>query len=124
LFIIYINGLPQAIEYPIVLFADDSTILFASNDAESYEDDINATLEIVIDWLTNNNLRINLEKTKIVSFKQRSNNARNLNISYNGQQIDETDVTITKNNENIILFYSRSWRLRRDVASSLTDRFA
>jgi hypothetical protein len=93
LFIIYINDLPKAIEYPTVLFADDSTILFACKNIESYENDINMTLETVVDWLTTNNLKINLEKTKIMYFKQRVNTFHNLNISYKGQHIDETDST-------------------------------
>jgi hypothetical protein len=82
---------------------------------------LNETLEIVIDWLTDNNLRINLEKTKIMTFKQRSNNARNLNISYKGQQIDETDVTKFL---GLSVDNKLTWRNQTDIICKKLNQFS
>lgn len=66
LFLIYINDLPKSIEHPIILFADDRTLIIKCNDIETYEFDINKTLKDIINWLENNNLLTNLDKTNII----------------------------------------------------------
>lgn len=48
----------------------------------------------VIEWLNNNNLKININKTKIIHFRQRDNAALpNLDIKYKNNAIDEVDNT-------------------------------
>ena len=71
LFIIYINDLPKITNHPLSLFADDSTVTINSINKDTFEYDINTTLNSIINWLNNNNLKINLEKTKIMYFSQR-----------------------------------------------------
>lgn len=92
LFLIYINPLPQVINHPMTLFADDSTVLFYSKNINNLESDINSSLVCLIEWLESNNLKINLEKTKIMNFRQRKNVAQNLNINYLGHIIEETET--------------------------------
>jgi hypothetical protein len=93
LFLIYINDMPNIIDHPMVLFADDSTIIFSGKNLLSYEDDINKTLNTIIKWLTKNNLKINLSKTKLMTFQQRTNYVPNLTIAYKGLKIENTDIT-------------------------------
>lgn len=93
LFLIYINDLPKVIDQPVVLFADDCTVLFTGKSLTDCEVNINRTLNTIIEWLTNNNLNINISKTKVMSFRQRRNESFNLNIAYKGKTICETDMT-------------------------------
>lgn len=71
LFLCYINDLPRAINYPMVLFADDSTAIIKCDDPNKYNDVINKIIEEITQWLKNNNLVINVDKTKIIHFSQR-----------------------------------------------------
>lgn len=45
LFLLYVNDLPREISHPVVLFADDSTLVIKCRDMNVYETDINNTLE-------------------------------------------------------------------------------
>lgn len=88
LFLIYINDLPKAIEYPMILFADDSTAIFSARDLNKFESDIN-NLKLIIEWMTQNNLIINLIKTNVVTYSKEINNK--LNIHYNNKKIEEVN---------------------------------
>lgn len=92
LFIIYINDFPTASTYPMTMFADDSTLLFNSDDVSTLETEINSTLVSIVNWLQNNNLVINLDKTVLMKFQQRVNNL-DINIKYKDKIINETKVT-------------------------------
>lgn len=86
--------MPRAIQHPMTLFADDSTVIFTAEKMEShsYEIDINLNLNKIITWLNNNNLNVNLDKTYAMSFKQRINQDK-LNIKYADKTIEETKHT-------------------------------
>lgn len=93
LFIIYINDFPKVIHHESILFADDSTIIFTGHDKLLIENDINNTLQDTINWLTLNNLKINLQKTSIMTFRNRSNKLVDLNIQFNDIKILEVETT-------------------------------
>lgn len=94
LFIIYINDLPKAVKQPMSLFADDSTVTITCNNIDTYKIDIKDALTSIINWLDNNNLKININKTKIIHFRQRENAAStNLDIKYINNTIEEVDTT-------------------------------
>jgi hypothetical protein len=92
LFLIYINDLPTNVQHPMILFADDSTVLIKSESLLSYNKDINNTLKNIIDWLQINRLKMNIEKTQIMQFHQSKINAINLDIKYNDECIEHTNV--------------------------------
>lgn len=93
LFLIYINDFPLAIQESMVLFADDSTVIFTGEDLHYYEEKVNRSLQSLIEWLNRNNLHINLGKTNIMNFKQRIDRITNLNVTYKDQRINETDIS-------------------------------
>lgn len=93
LFILYINDLPKCIPQHLTLFADDSTLTIPCNKPETYENDINESINQIVKWLDNNNLKINLLKTKRIHFSQRINDKSNLNIFYDNQAVEEVDTT-------------------------------
>jgi hypothetical protein len=93
LFLVYINDLPNATDNYMTLFADDSTVLINSDHLDSLEKNVNDTLLSIIEWLNNNNLKINLDKTKIMKFQQRTVRVPPLNINYLGKPVGETKTT-------------------------------
>lgn len=93
LFIIYINDLPHATNQPMTLFADDSTITIACKDLSLYNFDINNSLTSIISWLNNNNLKINLTKTNIMHFAQRSQNPTNIKLIQDDYVVTEATTT-------------------------------
>ncbi|KAG6449101.1 hypothetical protein O3G_MSEX005876 [Manduca sexta] len=93
LFILYINDLPKSIDYPLTLFADDSTMTIPCKHVDTYLNEINNSLISVIKWLIDNNLKINLSKTKIIHFNQRMPDNNNLHIRYNNDNIEGVDST-------------------------------
>lgn len=92
LFLIYINDLPKVTRHPMTLFADDSTVVIESENKSMslYENEINDTISSIINWMTNNNLKINLSKTKIMWFSQRKATPQ-LNINYKGTPLSTTE---------------------------------
>lgn len=91
LFIIYINDMPKSINHPISLFADDSTVTIKHKDG-NYKFDINNSLTSIIKWLDNNNLKINLNKTNIMHFSQRTKN-NDIKLTYQNNTINEVEST-------------------------------
>lgn len=93
LFNLYINDLPKHLAHPVSLFADDSTITIPCNDKDQYKSEINNSIESVIKWLDNNNLKINLNKTNIIHFGQRTPDKSDIKIQFSDKVIDEVTST-------------------------------
>ena len=69
LFIIYTNDLPMSIKHSrCVLFADDTTIYYSSNNLDDLYNKINHDLYTVADWFRANKLTLNISKTNYVIF--------------------------------------------------------
>lgn len=96
LFLVYINDLPFFLKglCDVVLFADDTSLIFKVDRNRQNFDDINGTLSMVTDWFTTNNLVLNAKKTKCIKFALP--NVRNLgpNISLNDEVLDTVDSAI------------------------------
>lgn len=93
LFITYINDFPRSIKDQTILFADDSTIIFSGKNVINLELHMNYTLNDIVNWMTANNLKVNFDKTKIMTFKNRNNRLMNTyDISYSGKKINEIDT--------------------------------
>lgn len=93
LFLIYLNELPLISRHLCVLFADDATI-FISKDKLSdieYELDINNTIQIVVDWLALLNLKVNIDKTKMIQFRNYKKIPQKLKIVCKGEIVDEVN---------------------------------
>lgn len=86
LFLVYINDLPDMIRHRTILFADDISVIVTTNNKLTlnfHESDINNTINLIYQWLCNNNLRINLDKSTFINF----NDCNSLDINCNGQTI-------------------------------------
>ena len=74
LFLIYINDLPNCLEYSKPrMYADDNHLTFASNNAEDMNLYLNQDLAKVNEWLVANKLTLNQSKTELmlIGSKQR-----------------------------------------------------
>jgi hypothetical protein len=79
LFIIYTNDLPISLTYSkCVLFADDTTIYYSSDNIDNIYLKINEDLKSVADWFRANKLTLNINKTNYIIFtksaRERNNN--------------------------------------------------
>ena len=69
LFLIYINDLPSASsKLKLVLFADDSNILFKGKNISIDSPIITSELSLIFDWFCANKLLLNASKTKMIIF--------------------------------------------------------
>lgn len=91
LFLVYINDLPNSTQYETILFADDTTIVIKCHDKNNYEQTINTALNDVIEWLGENDLHINTNKTNILQFRSYNTNPQLIQIKYDNQIINEVD---------------------------------
>ncbi|CAK1593695.1 unnamed protein product [Parnassius mnemosyne] len=90
LFLVYVNDLPNVTDNRCVMFADDATI-FIPDTQINFENNINKTLKIAVEWLNKINLNVNLTKTKIIQFRNYKTKSLNLNIADKDTQIETVD---------------------------------
>ena len=86
LFLIYVNNMPQVVKSTLLLYADDSFILYQHKEVDEIEKHLNKNFENICDWFVDNRLSIYFgeDKTKSILFasKRRSKNVRQLNIRF------------------------------------------
>ena len=85
-FLIYINDMPQAIDCELLLYADDTCLIFQHKDIHEIEIVLNKNFSTLCDWFVDNKLSIHFgeDKTKSILFgsKNRLKNSKPLNIQY------------------------------------------
>ena len=65
LFLIYINDLPRALHNcKVTMYADDTSLSFASNNIDDLNQFMNEDLDCLKDWLQGNKLSLNVLKTR------------------------------------------------------------
>lgn len=96
LFLIYINDLPFYVKNicDIVLFADDTSLIFKVDRKKTNFDDVNSALIKVFDWFTVNNLLLNSNKTKCVRFTMPNVKQLDINLTLNNEIVSFVDSTI------------------------------
>lgn len=94
LFIVYVNDLPNLVEKyaDIILYADDTSLVFKSSRKMPTESDVNEVLSKVKFWFSANNLALNAKKTKCVKFSLCVNSVSDSSI-----KIDEDALSFDKN---------------------------
>ena len=87
LFLIYVNNMPQVVKSTLLLYADDSFILYQHKEVDEIEKHLNKNFENICHWFVDNRLSIHFgeDKTKSILFasKRRSKNVRQLNNRFN-----------------------------------------
>ena len=86
LFLLYINDMPQALSCDLLLYADDSCIVYQHKDINEIERALNKNFSDLCDWFLDNKLSIHFgdDKTKCILFasKNKVKKANPLNIKY------------------------------------------
>ena len=69
LFLIYVDGLPNATNVlDPIMFADDTNLFYSHHDIKTLFSAVNEKLEKVEGWFTANRLSLNIKKTKYTFF--------------------------------------------------------
>ncbi|CAH2236702.1 jg20920 [Pararge aegeria aegeria] len=96
LFLIYINDLPYLVKdnHGIVLFADNTSLMFKIKRRELALDDVNNYLAKVVQWFEANNLVLNENKTKCIKFTLPNVKHVKTTIQLNNEELNPVDTTV------------------------------
>ena len=87
---IFINDLPNASQFYIKLFADDTFLCAQNKDFALLERDVNSELEKVFIWLASNKLTLNVKKSKFM-IVTRKRDVPDLSIRINNVPLEQCD---------------------------------
>ena len=93
LFLLYINDIPHSNSCNILLFADDTNLLFHNNDIDSLINSANEELKLITKWFQTNKLSLNIEKTKCILFhkpRKKLDNSQNV-LHIDNNQIEKVN---------------------------------
>lgn len=68
LFILYVNDLVGVLRDEVVLYADDTSVILSEETMSQVKDKICNSMKELTFWFTNNNLKVNIDKTKMLKF--------------------------------------------------------
>ena len=73
LFLLYINDMPQSVNCELLLYADDTCLIFQHNDIKEIETQLNKNFSLICDWFVDNKLSIHFgeDKTKSILFSSK-----------------------------------------------------
>ena len=93
LFLVFVNDLPTAVERCSVnLYADDTTIYFASKDPSHVQSALTSDLENIASWIDNNYLKMNVSKTQLMTLRRkRSKPPADISLQLRGNDITSHD---------------------------------
>ena len=103
LFLIFINDLPNATNFYITLFADDTFLCAQNNDLKLLEEEVNIEIKKVFQWLVSNKLTLNILKSKYMIITNKKSTSNEFNVSINDSPLKKCDqykylgVVIDKN---------------------------
>jgi hypothetical protein len=122
LFLLYINDLPKIINKTSapVIFADDTSILFADSNLIDLNKNICTVFTTLNKWLRANQLSLNFNKTNYVHFTTKRNMFVNLKIGFNNNFMTNSSYSkflgVTMKN-------TLSWNNRMDLLMKKLSKF-
>ena len=83
--------MPQAVDCELLLYADDTYLIFQQKDVTETESALNKSFSMLCDWFVDNKLSIrfgeNKKKSILFGRKHKINKSKTLNIQHNGIKI-------------------------------------
>ena len=93
LFLLYVNDMPQAVNSDLLLYADDTCLIYTGKDINTIEEQLNTDFSSLCDWFVDNKLIVHFgeEKTKSILFgtKRQLKNQRDLDLRYGDLKIKQ-----------------------------------
>ena len=98
LFLLYVNDMPQSVSCDLLLYADDSCLVFSDSNIDKIEAQLNKDFNSICDWFVDNKLSIHFgeDKTKSIVFgsKNKLKSTRELHITHGDINIKQhSEVT-------------------------------
>ena len=87
LFLIFINDLPEATNFYVKLFADDTFLCAQNTNFNELESDVNLEIQKVHKWLESNKLTLNISKSQFMIISNSKNIPRNFSVSINEESL-------------------------------------
>ena len=92
-FLLYINHMPQAVDYELLLYADDTCLVFHHKDFTKIETALTKNVSTLCEWFVDNKLRLNFggDKAKSILFgsKHKIKRSKPINIQYNDIKVKQ-----------------------------------
>ena len=93
LFLLYVNDMPQAVNSELLLYADDTCLIYMGKDIQKIEEQLNSDSTSLCEWFIDNKLSVHFgeEKTKSILFgtKRQLKDQRDLNLKYGDIEIKQ-----------------------------------
>ena len=93
LFLLYVNDMPHSVDCDLLLYADDSCLIFSDTNFDKIEKQLNKDFNSICDWFVDNKLSIHFgdDKTKCIVFgsKPKLKNLREFNIKHGDIKIKQ-----------------------------------
>ena len=93
LFLLYINDIPQAVDCGLLLYADETCLIFQHNDITKIETALNKNFSMLFDCFVDNKLSIHFDEDKTKSIfsgsKHKIKKSKPLNTQYNNVEIKQ-----------------------------------
>lgn len=120
LFIIYVNDcLLLPIKGHIQMYADDTIVIYSCNDVQELHSCMNNDLNVLNDWMYDNFLSFNADKTNYMIFRTR----QQANTNLNPIMINNTDVKQTKSTKYLGLIIDEELKWEAHVKSLKNQLF-
>ena len=104
LFILYINDIVNNTSLlELILFADDTTLLFSHPDIASQNDIINIELQEICNWFQTNKLSVNATKTNYMVLGTPQSTRKFIDINQNGDKLNDSKLTSSSEVEKVKL---------------------
>ena len=89
LFLLYINDLPNASNFFVKLFADDTFLSLSSQNFNQLKKKVNNEIKKIFTWLTANKLSLNIKKSKFMIISKRKGiDFNSFKLKINGVKLD------------------------------------
>ena len=104
LFILYINDIVNTTSLlELILFADDTTLLFSHADIASQNDIINIELQEICNWFQANKLSVNATKTNYMVLRTPQSTRKFIDINQNIDNLNDSELTSSCDVEKVKL---------------------
>lgn len=120
LFLLYINDLPDITNYNCTLFADDISIILTCKSKLDFDIEINKTIQSIIQWFDNNNLKVNLTKTNFMQFQTKNAKTIVRNVLHNNIPLREVNNTTFL---GLTIDKYCDWKLQIDNVCTKVNRY-